>query len=161
MFYKKQCSVKFYKIHRKTPVSESIFNKVAGLRPATALKKNWCSCFPVNFAKFFKTSFQKNHSGPMLLKLPIMVSILFYKINLTELLQENIDTLSLTFNLVISRFTVSRPLVPKVNSKFEILPVKIFNLKQKANQILPAIIGKIKFCLFKKTALCSFRQKLC
>ena len=29
------------------------FNKVAGLRPATLLKKRlWQGCFPVNFAKF-------------------------------------------------------------------------------------------------------------
>ena len=35
----KRCSWKFRKIHRKTPVSESLFNKVAGLRPATLLKK--------------------------------------------------------------------------------------------------------------------------
>ena len=43
-------------IHRKTPVPEPLFNKVAGLRPATLLKKRlWPSCFPVNFAKFLRT----------------------------------------------------------------------------------------------------------
>ena len=31
---------KFSKIHRKTPVPESLFNKVTGLRPTTSLKKN-------------------------------------------------------------------------------------------------------------------------
>ena len=31
---------------------------------------------------------------------------------------------------------------PKGNSKFEILIIKIFSLKQKANQILPATIEK-------------------
>ena len=32
------------------------FNKVAGLRPATLLKKRpWHRCFPMNFAKFYKT----------------------------------------------------------------------------------------------------------
>ena len=36
-----------------TPVPDLFFNKVAGLRPATLLKKRlWHSCFPVNFAKF-------------------------------------------------------------------------------------------------------------
>ena len=40
----------------------------------------------------------------------------------------------------------------KSNSKFEILLVKIFSLKQKANQILPVTVGKIKFCLFNSTA---------
>ena len=50
--------------------------------------------------------------------------------------------------LGISRFTA--PLAPKVNSKFEILLIKIFSLKQKnQNQILPATIEKIKFLLFK------------
>ena len=48
------------------------------------------------------------------------------------------------------------PLALKDDTKFEILSVKIFHLKQK-NQILPATKEKIKFFLFKKTALCSFR----
>ena len=39
----KRCSYKFRKIHRKTPVPEPPFNKVAGLRR-----------FPVNFAKCLK-----------------------------------------------------------------------------------------------------------
>ena len=35
--------------------------KVAGLRPATLLKKRlWHSCFPVNFAKFLRTPFLQN-----------------------------------------------------------------------------------------------------
>ena len=35
---------------------ESLFNKAAGLRPATLLKKRlWHRCFPVNFAKFLGT----------------------------------------------------------------------------------------------------------
>ena len=38
-FCKKMCSWKFRKIHRKTPVPEAFFNKVAGLRSATLLKK--------------------------------------------------------------------------------------------------------------------------
>ena len=46
----------------------------------------------------------------------------------------------------------------KGNSKFEILLVKIFSLKQKkTNQLLPATKEKIKFRLFKNTATCSFR----
>ena len=38
-FCKKMCSWKFHKIHRKTPVPETFFNKVAGLRPETLFKK--------------------------------------------------------------------------------------------------------------------------
>ena len=37
------------------------FNKVASLRPATLLKKRlWHMYFPVNFAKFLRTSFTQN-----------------------------------------------------------------------------------------------------
>ena len=44
------------------------FNKVAGHRPATLLKKRlWHRCFPVNFAKFLRTPFCsvkiQNNSG--------------------------------------------------------------------------------------------------
>ena len=36
---------------------KSLFNKVAGLRAATLFKKGlWHRCFPVNFAKFLRTS---------------------------------------------------------------------------------------------------------
>ena len=66
----KKCSHKFRKIHRKTktPVRESLFNKVVGLRPATLLKKRpWHRCFPVNFAKFSSTPFLQNTSERLLL----------------------------------------------------------------------------------------------
>ena len=37
---------------------ESYFNKIAGLMPATLLKKRlWHRCFPVNFTKFLRTPF--------------------------------------------------------------------------------------------------------
>ena len=39
MFYKRRCSLRFHKVHRKTPVPDSLFNKVEGPRPATLLKK--------------------------------------------------------------------------------------------------------------------------
>ena len=40
-------------------IRQSLFsNKIAGLRPATLLKKRlWQSCFPVTFAKFLRTPF--------------------------------------------------------------------------------------------------------
>ena len=53
-----------------------------------------------------------------------------------------------------------RPSAPKGNSTFEVLLVKIFSLKQKTNQILPATTEKIKFCLFKKTVHGSFKQEI-
>ena len=48
---------------------QSIFNKVAGLRPATLSKKRpWHRCFPVNFVKFLRTSFLTEHLWWLLLK---------------------------------------------------------------------------------------------
>ena len=45
------------------------FNKVAGqARPATLLKKRlWHRCFPMNFAKFLRTTFSQNTSGRLTL----------------------------------------------------------------------------------------------
>ena len=47
------------------PLSQSLFfNNVAGLRPATLLKKRlWDRCFPVNFAKCLRTPFLQNTSS--------------------------------------------------------------------------------------------------
>ena len=40
-----------------------------GLRPATSLKKRlWHRCFPVNFAKFLRTPFLKEHLRWLLLE---------------------------------------------------------------------------------------------
>ena len=64
----KKRSLEFHKIHRKTPVPESLFNKVAGLIPETLLKKElWHRCFPVNFVEFLITHFLQNKSGRVLL----------------------------------------------------------------------------------------------
>ena len=52
----------------------------------------------------------------------------------------------------------SGPPALKGNGKLKILLVKIFSLKQKTSQILPATLEKIKFCLFKKTVWGSFKQ---
>ena len=52
----------------------------------------------------------------------------------------------------ISQFKTFGPLSPKRQQ--QILLARVFNLKQK-NQILPAPIEKIRFCLFKKTVSCS------
>ena len=48
---------------------QSLFlNKVAGLGPATLLKRLWRSCFLVDFAKFLRTPFLQNTSGRLFLK---------------------------------------------------------------------------------------------
>ena len=60
----------FAKIHKKAPVPESLFNKVAGLRPATLSKKRiWHRCFSVNFAKFLRTLFVTEHLWWLLLSI--------------------------------------------------------------------------------------------
>ena len=52
----------FCKIHRKTPVLESLFNKVTGLYPAILLKENTpIQVFSDEFSEIFKTSFLIKH----------------------------------------------------------------------------------------------------
>ena len=58
---KKSCSKKFRNIHRKTPVLESLFNKVAELKACKFIKKKLQRrCFPVNIAKFLRAPILKN-----------------------------------------------------------------------------------------------------
>ena len=59
-----RCSVRkdvlrnFAKFTGKYLCQSLFFNKVAGLRPATLLKKRlWHKCSPMNFAKFLRTPF--------------------------------------------------------------------------------------------------------
>ena len=56
--------INFTKFTEKHPCKGLFFNKVAGLRPATLLKKSLLHrCFPVNFANFLRTTFLQNTSG--------------------------------------------------------------------------------------------------
>ena len=49
----KKFFLKFSNIHRKAPLSEPLFNKVAGLKAYNVIKKRLqYRCFPVNIAKF-------------------------------------------------------------------------------------------------------------
>ena len=64
------CSMKkgvlrnFTKFTGKQLCQSLFFDKVAGLRAATLLKKRlWHRCFPLNFAKFLRTPFLQNPSG--------------------------------------------------------------------------------------------------
>ena len=60
VFCKKEVLRNFVKFAGKHLCQNPFLNKVAGLRPATLLKKKLCHrCFPVNFAKFLTTSFFK------------------------------------------------------------------------------------------------------
>ena len=60
----RRCSLKkgvlkyFAKFPRKTPVLESLFNKIAGLAACNFIKKTLQHrCFPVKLAKFLRTPF--------------------------------------------------------------------------------------------------------
>ena len=71
-----RCSVKkgvlenFSKFTGKHLRQGLFFNKVAGLRPATLLKKRlWHKWFPVNFAKFLRTPFLREHLRWLLMNL--------------------------------------------------------------------------------------------
>ena len=58
MFCKKGVLRNFAKFTGRHLCQSLFFNKVAGLKPATLLKKRfWHRCFPVNFAKFLRIPF--------------------------------------------------------------------------------------------------------
>ena len=68
VFCKKGVLRRFTKFTRKHLCQSLLFNRVAGLRPATLLKKRlWHRCFPVNFVKFLRTSFHIEHLRWLLL----------------------------------------------------------------------------------------------
>ena len=58
VFYKNGVYRNFAKFTGKNLCQSLIFNKVAGIRPATLLKKRpWHRFYPVNFAKFLRTPY--------------------------------------------------------------------------------------------------------
>ena len=73
------------------------FNKVAGLRPATLLKKRlWHRCFPVNFAKFIRTPFLQNTSSSCFWPFSLSRKWVSYRLTLT--LIESLRFLCSNFN---------------------------------------------------------------
>ena len=68
VFCKKGVLRNFAKFTGKHLCQSLFFNKAAGLRPTTLLKKRlWHRCFPVNFVKFLRTTFLQNSSKWLLL----------------------------------------------------------------------------------------------
>ena len=62
MFCEKDVLRNFAKFTGKHLCQSPFFYKVAGIWPATLLKKRfWHRCFPVNFAKFLRMSFLTEH----------------------------------------------------------------------------------------------------
>ena len=90
VFCKKDVLRNFAKFTRKHLCPSLFFNKVAGLRPATLLKKRlWHRCFPVNFVKFLRTPFLTEHVRWLLLSLLLILiyySFLHEKSTLCKLL---------------------------------------------------------------------------
>ena len=69
VFCKKSFLRNFAKFTGKQLSQSFFFNKFAGLRSATLLKKKfWHRCFPVNFAKFIRTPFFTEHLWWLLLQ---------------------------------------------------------------------------------------------
>ena len=80
----RRCSIKkdvlrnFAKFTGEHLYQSLFFNKVAGLGPATLLKKRlFHRCFPVNFAKYLRTRFLQNTSGrlPLQMEIPLILVI--------------------------------------------------------------------------------------
>ena len=76
LFCKKAVIRNFTKFTGKHLCQSLFFNKVAGLRPTTSLKKRPLhSCFPVNFVKFLRTPFLQNICGRLLLSQKLTLKI--------------------------------------------------------------------------------------
>ena len=75
VFCKKDVLRNFAKFTGKHLCQILCFAKVAGLTPATLLKKRlWHRCFPVNFAKFLIAPFLTEHLRWLLLSFPLKTS---------------------------------------------------------------------------------------
>ena len=59
MFYKESCSQKFCNIHRNTPVSESLINKVVGLH--FIKKETPTQVFFCEYCEIFKNTYFEKH----------------------------------------------------------------------------------------------------
>ena len=99
VFYNKTCPKNFAKFRGKHLSQSLFFNKVAGLRPATLLKKRlWHRCFLVNFAKFLRTPFLQNTSGCLLVHSKFQVFFLCFTLKIDCI---KIEAMSLVLNLSI------------------------------------------------------------
>ena len=77
----KQCILPFRNVIKFTGkhlCQGLFFNKVAGLRSKTLLKKRlWHKCFPVDFVKFLRTPFLENTSRRLLLRVNYQFFVFF------------------------------------------------------------------------------------
>ena len=85
MFCKKVVLRNFAKSTGKHLCQSLFFNKVAGHRPATLLKKRlWHRSFPVNFVRFLRTHFLQNTSGRPLLQCQVSKTDKNFKRNCSD-----------------------------------------------------------------------------
>ena len=88
MFCKKCVLRNFAKFTGKHLCQNLLFNKVAGQRLATLLKKGlWNRCFPVNFVKFLRTPFLIEHLWWLLLSWQKKVGKFYRCKNMNNLLK--------------------------------------------------------------------------
>ena len=74
----KRCSEQFRKFHKKTPVLESLFNKIAGHQPCNYIKKRLQhNRFPAKFPKILRTNFFTEHLRWLILDIVILLNILW------------------------------------------------------------------------------------
>ena len=79
------------------------FNKVAGLRPATLLKKRlWHRCFPVNFTKFLRTTFFIEHVWWLLLYISVNDMYIVHQLTSLALATKLFDFVSMLQIYVIN-----------------------------------------------------------
>ena len=98
----------------------SFLNKVAGLTPATLLKKRlWYKCFPVNFVKFSWALLSQNTSGRLLLSLRHFWS--YYYGNQSK---SHVIVPFSNFSILHSKFSVQ------------------FHLKESFYNYLPRVLGR-------------------
>ena len=86
VFRKKSYSQKFRNIHKKTPVFESLFNKVTGFQVSNIITKRLQHRnFPVNIAKFLRTTILKNICEQLLLH---FAKIVFQRFSLIVMIKK-------------------------------------------------------------------------
>ena len=91
MFCKNGVPRNFAKFTGKHLCQGFCFSKVAGLRPATLLKKEtWHRCFPVDFAKFLRTPFAPKHFRWLLLNVSFSITIWKNCVNVKKTLDQRI-----------------------------------------------------------------------
>ena len=105
-FSKKGVLKKFHKTHLKTPMLESYFNRVSGLRVVTLLKKRFQHrCFQVNFMKFLRTAFLQN-TTVICLTVPFHKQVLCICSNLLLLEKWTKFTVLLSFHFANAFYTL-------------------------------------------------------